>query len=327
MLEPERRARTHREAGPLPAELPDDLSGGPGHLVDRAGIPGRDQQVAVRCDRDRVDMEVVERRRRGAAGERHVGVGHRHVVEAAPFEQHLAGRDVDLLDHAGQRHPMRRAAHPGQVGRHRPDGGDERGVLRADDEFVQVDLEPASFDGGDGAVGGVGDDRLALPGAPDDLPFPPGEHGVALVALDLEVNPPHALAGREAGVRRVPDDAAVPVQDHQPRRAGPGEGISGRRQDEVRGIRGSGGAMAGDGQRGRGQIGTAHEVQDPSRVVRRDRCGRYLLGGRRGPRPRVTGDARRGQPAHARHRHSAPPEQLPARPSVCVQLRTSTHPP
>src|SRR5208282_6920443 len=82
------------------------------------------------------------------------------------------------------------------------------------DRFPPSCQATCPVDGGDGAVRGVRDDRLALSGAPDDLPFPPGEHGVALVALDLEIHPPHALAGREPGVRRVPDDAVAPVQDH-----------------------------------------------------------------------------------------------------------------
>ncbi len=84
VLEPERRARPHLEAGPLPAELPDDLPAGPGHLVDRAGVAAGQDQGTVRRDRDRVDMEVVEWMRRGPPGERHDGVGDRDVVDAAP---------------------------------------------------------------------------------------------------------------------------------------------------------------------------------------------------------------------------------------------------
>ena len=180
MLEPEGGARPHPEAGPLPAKLPDDLPAGPGHLVDRAGVAGRQQQVAVGRDRDRVDVQVVERRGLGAPGERRVRVGDRDVVQAVPLEQDLAGSDVDLLHHAGQRDPLGRAADCGQVRGPRPVGGDQRGVLRADHELVQVRLQPvARLDGGDGAVRGVGDDRLALAVALDDLPFPPGEHGLA----------------------------------------------------------------------------------------------------------------------------------------------------
>jgi hypothetical protein len=233
---------------------------------------GARRRLAARGDRDRVDVQVVERRGCGPAGKRRVGVGDRDVVQAVPLEQDLAGRDVDLLHHAGQRHPLDRAADLGQVRGPRPVGGNQRGVLRADHELVQVHLESvARLDGGDGAVRGVGDDRLALPVALDDLPFPPGEHGLAPVALDLEIHPALTLAGREAGVRRVPDDAAAAVHDHQPGHPRAGERIARRGHDEVLRARAAAAraVVAGDGQGGRGGVGPRHEVQHAAGVVRR----------------------------------------------------------
>ncbi len=275
VLPPEGGARPHLEARPLPAEPPGHLPARAGYLVDGTGIAGRDQELAVRRDRDRVDVEVVERVRLGAAGERLVGVGDRDVVQAVPLEQHAAGRDVDLLHGPGQGHPLLRPAQLGQVGRHRPERGDQRGVLRGDDELVQVGLQSvARADGGDGPVRTVGDHRLAFPVAGDHAALPPGEHRLAPVGLDLEVHPSRPGAGREGGVRRIPDDAAVPVQDHQSRLARPGKRIARGRQDEVGGVGGRRGGLTVTvrDRQGRGvEIAAGHEVQHPAGVLRRRR--------------------------------------------------------
>ena len=193
-------------------------------------------------------------------------------------------------------------------------GGDQRGVLRGDDELVQVDLQPvARADGGDGPVGAVGDHRLALPVAGDHAALPPGEHRLALVGLDLEVDPARPVAGREGGVRRVPDDAAVPVQDHQPRLARPGERIPGGRQDEVRGVRGRPRALTvRDGQGGGVRSPRVTKCRTPrvsSGVAAA--AGTACRGAAGRVRPRVPAQARQGQPACAEDREPAAREQLP----------------
>jgi hypothetical protein len=256
-------------------------------------------------------VEVVERGRPGPAGELGVAVGDRHVVKAVPPEQHRAGRDVDLEHDAGQRHPAGRAAERRQVSRPRLHRGDQRGVLRGDDELVQVGLQAvASLDGGDGAVGAVGDHRPPVADALVDPPLPPGEHRPAPVCLHLEVHPPLALARREGRVRRVPDDAAVPVQDHQARLAGPGPRVAGRRQDEVARARGVRAGVARDRHRRRGEVGAAHEVQHAAGVIGGCRGGRA---GRPGVGPRVPADSGQGQPAGAHDRDRAAAHHLAAR--------------
>ncbi len=331
VLEPERGTRPHREAGPLPAQPPDHLPARPGDLVNRRRVAGRDDQVPVRRDRDRVDVQVVERGGFGPAGERDVGIGDRHVVDAAPLEQHPAGGDVDLLDDAGQRHPVAGPAQRRQVGRYLAVGGDERGVLRGDDELVQVDLEPvARLDGGDGAVGAVGDHRLALAVALDDLAFPPGEHGLPAVGLHVEVDPALAVARGEPGVRRVPDDAAIPVQDHQARHAGSVQRVARRRDDEVGRVR----------RIRQGDIAAVRDRSPPGgcRSGRLTNCRTpglaAVTGGafgitvcrlrRRGMRYRVPDQARRAQPGHSRGRRPAAGKQLPpGQPSSSVICHVS----
>ncbi len=53
-------ALAHREAAPASTEAPENGAGSAVHLVDRPGISGRDEQVAVDADVDRVDVEAVE---------------------------------------------------------------------------------------------------------------------------------------------------------------------------------------------------------------------------------------------------------------------------
>ena len=130
-------------------------------------------------------MEVVET---GATvlHQPRVGLVEADVLEATPFEEDLAGLDIQLLDDALPRQAIREAANGGEVRWYRAVDRDQGRVLRADVELVVVPVVAASGpDSGYLAVGAVGDYVLARELA---RRLHPGEHGAALVALDLEVH-------------------------------------------------------------------------------------------------------------------------------------------
>src|SRR5690349_9227030 len=114
----ERAAVLHREVAALAVQPPGDATGCDVDLVDRVGVPGRDDKVAVGVLFDRVEVDVVPRlfgdRRRAA--ERLV---EGYVVERVPLEHDPAGGDVDLLDDSIEGPAFRLAADSGQV----PDNG------------------------------------------------------------------------------------------------------------------------------------------------------------------------------------------------------------
>ena len=201
------------EVALLPAEAPVDLPAVAVDVVDRPRVARVDQQVAVLVEVDGVDVEVVVRRR-GGGRHRRLALGHRHVVEAVPLEQHAARGDVDLLDHAVEDRPVRGAADRREVVRHLVVDRDQRRPLRRQHELVPVGVEAVpGVDGRDHVVVRVDDvvDALAVPDAGVARALPPREDGLAAVGLGAEV--PDLVAGRE---RVEPDRPAAVVDDLGP---------------------------------------------------------------------------------------------------------------
>ena len=255
-------------------------------------------------------MEVVERPVRGAADERLPGFGDGHVVQAVPLEDHIPGRDVDLLHHAGPDRAAGLAAQSRQVRAPLPVHGEQRGPLIGEVELVHVRHQPvAGLDGGDHRVGGVGDVAGPFPEGPADFPLPPGQHRLALVGLHVEVH--HLLAGHGF----EPGDLPVPPGDHQARLP---DGRPEVRLVRQKNVRRHPRRVAGHAHRehGRAQVAPGHigvRRSRPRRLLRsRPRC---LLSGRgRGPRPRIAGEAGRAQASQPGQHAATADKQLPARP-------------
>ena len=111
-----------REAGPRPerevaafaAEPRQNCAVRAPDLVDRVRVSRGDEHMSVRQELDCVDVEVVVRLPR-VLGERFVGLGDAHVVDAVPLEERPSGRDVDLLDDALPDRSMLGASDAGKV--------------------------------------------------------------------------------------------------------------------------------------------------------------------------------------------------------------------
>ena len=248
VLPVERRRGTHREVAPLAAQPPTDRSGAPVDVVERVGVSAGDEVVPVRPERDRVDVEVVERLR---ASRLRVRLRKRDVGERAPLEQHPATRDRELLE----------AGVPGLAAlvviR------DQRGVPRRDREFVLVAGEPVSgFDDGNPAVLIVVDHVVAAADPVRRFALPPGEHLAAAVALDTKI-------GRALRLWVEPDRPAAAVDDQRPLRPD----LLGRDEDVARC-----GRLAFDVDRDEGghQVRTRDEVHE--RRIRR-RASRVAVRG------------------------------------------------
>ena len=97
------------------ADLALQLAAGGVHLVHRPRVARGDQRRPVGALVDRVDVEVVERPLRAAAGRRAVGVAERHVVEAVPLAPHEPRAQVDFLEDAVGDGAAARAADDRQV--------------------------------------------------------------------------------------------------------------------------------------------------------------------------------------------------------------------
>ena len=254
------------------------------------------------------------------------------MVEAVPFEEHLAGGDVDLLGGAGQDRPLGRPAQRREVGGHLAVRGDQGGALRGELEIVQVRLGPvARLDGGDDPVGAVGD--VGRPGGDADLVHHarrPGEHRLAAVLLRGEVQ------GCPAEGRPEPDQAAVPVHDHQaglPYRCGR---VAPGGDEDVRGLAGPAGRLRHrDGRRP--NIAPGHEVIDVGGGTGGRLAGGRVAGGRvTGCRGRVIGGCRvrpriadvtgQPQPGDAGRRRPAAPECLSPRPVWTHDAASPPHP-
>ena len=222
-------------------------------LVQSPGVARRDEQVAVGLLLDRVDVEVVHRRLR-VLRHVHVGFADPHVIERVPIPEDLAGGDVDLLDDAVQDLPA--AGGDGVI------DADQRRPARGQLQLVQVALQPvAGLHPRDLVVGLVGDDprSRAVAGLALHLALPPGQHRLALVALDAEV-----VRGLARGRGLEPQQPAVGVED---RRAALIRAALGGDQDVGVGV-------AAGGEHRRMQVGPREEVL----------AERRLRGGHRGSR-------------------------------------------
>ena len=204
-LEP--RAGAEREVAALAAESPENPARAPAHFVGGPRVPGRDEQVSVWGHVDRVDMEVVE------AGPRSLldlGLVDGDVLEAAPLPDQAAARKRQLLDDAPDDLSTSAASDARQIPRHGLVARHERGVVRSDDEFVQVAV--AAVRRGKArelAVRRVENDPLPVPEAVHDLALPPCQHRLPAIPPDLEVG--HGLVGD----RTEPDELAGVVEDHR----------------------------------------------------------------------------------------------------------------
>src|SRR5919112_555289 len=180
-------ALTHLEVALLAPEPPYDHSVLSLYLVHGPGISGTEEQVAVGLYVYGVDVEVVVDVL-GIIGRLDVGLLDSDVLQAMPLEDDLPGLDVHLLDDPFPDHAILRAANRGEVRSPRSVGHQERGVLRGDEELVEVPtVTVARAHSGYLTVRAIEDHILAdaVPGR--DLALPPGEYGSAFVVLHLEV--------------------------------------------------------------------------------------------------------------------------------------------
>src|ERR671911_1338630 len=141
------------------------------------------------------------------------------MVDAAPFEEHLSGLDIQLLNNALYGYAARGAADRGEVSWHRVVDRDQCGVLRADEELVVVAVV---------AVGGPETGYLAVGGIEDHVHarcLPPGQDVCALVGLCPEVH----RASVRAAQGMEPHNLPAIVDDH--RAALPGAAFFGGDED------------------------------------------------------------------------------------------------
>src|SRR5215204_3715797 len=126
------------------------------------------------------------------------------MFEAAPFEEHLASLDVELLNDTLPRHAVLRAANRGEVPGHRIVDRDHRGVLTRDEELVVVSVTVVARTEALYLAVGVIEDHVVA------WYLPPGKDGSSPVGLHLEVHraPMRALQGTE------PHHLPAIVEDH-----------------------------------------------------------------------------------------------------------------
>ena len=114
--------------------------------------------MSVRCDVNRVDVEVVEP---GARLRLDLRLCDSDMVEAVPFPEEATARQRQLLDDPADDAAARASADRSQVPRPHLVARHERGVPRRYHELVQVTVEPArGGEARDLAVGGVDDNPL-----------------------------------------------------------------------------------------------------------------------------------------------------------------------
>ena len=214
MLPCEVRALPHLEVALLAAEPPEHLLRLAIDLVDRVRVASRHEEVPVRLDGDRIDVEVVVRRGfcTGLCGRRRgVGLPDCNLRVAVPFEEDALALDVDLLDDSVPDRPLFRASYGREIDRQAVVDGEHRGVSLRDQKLVDVaDEAVAGADLRHGPVRGVVDDVPAVSDAHiRDVTPPPRQHRLAEIVLDAEVRD-------AAGVQRLePDDLAAVVHDHR----------------------------------------------------------------------------------------------------------------
>jgi len=166
-------------------------------------VAGRDEQVPVVIDLDRVDVEVVEDPS-WILGQAVVRLHELDVIDAVPLEEHTAGLDVQLLDTAFENSPSLHT----NLARDRDQGG----VSRCDLELVDVTEHPVPrLQLCDEPVGVVVDGIAALPAAFVRLAVPPRQDRPSVVSLHAEVGHPMRVE------RQEPDDPTAVVEDEWPR--------------------------------------------------------------------------------------------------------------
>src|SRR5215208_201267 len=180
-------AWTHLEVAPLPAESPHDLAAVALYLVYGPGIAGTEEQVAVGLYVYGVDVEVVVEKV-GIFGQLDVGLLDADVIQAVPLEDNFTALDVHILEDPFPGHAILRAADRREVRSRRGVGHQERGVLRGDDELVEVPTVTVARAHPGYLTVRVIEDHIRADTVPGhDLALPPGEHGPTPVVLHLEV--------------------------------------------------------------------------------------------------------------------------------------------
>ena len=163
--------------------------------------------MSVRCDVNRVDVEVVEP---GARLRLDLRLCDSDMVEAVPFPEEATARQRQLLDDPADDAAARASADRSQVPRPHLVARHERGVPRRYHELVQVTVEPArGGEARDLAVGGVDDNPLPNAEPLDRLSLPPCQDLLAVHLLNLEVG--HGLVH----YRMEPDEIPCVVEDHR----------------------------------------------------------------------------------------------------------------
>ncbi len=185
------------EAVVLAPELPTHLAAVGVDVVDGPGVAGVHQEAAVAGHVHGVDVEGVEGGVRGGGMPGVVGARQRHVVEEVPLVADQPGGEVDFLEQRVGDGTFPRPADRREVAVDGVVDGHQGRAVRPQLEFVQVRLVAvARPHDPDLLVGGVVDHPSGgLDGAGHQRVLPPGEHRLAVVALDAQVRGPRS--GRE----------------------------------------------------------------------------------------------------------------------------------
>src|SRR5215213_8393340 len=130
-------ARTHFKVAVFPPKTPYDLSRVAIYLVDGEGLASGDEQVIVVIYFYGIGVEVVEPR---APILRHRGIAliKTYMLDAMPFEEHLAALDIKLLNDSLPHPAVLQATDRGEIPEHRAVDQDQRGVLGTDEELMVV---------------------------------------------------------------------------------------------------------------------------------------------------------------------------------------------
>src|SRR5215212_1100068 len=204
VLVEELRVWPHLEVAPLTAEAPDDVARLAVDLEESGGRAGREEQVVLVEYVYRVEVEVIV-----VAG---LVLREFDVIQAVPLEEHLPGLYVYFLDYSVQHRGISGPTHRGQVTVHPMVDGDQRGVLGGDQELVVVSrVAVAGFDPRYLPVGMVADHALS-PAEAGVVAYPPGQHRLALVLLQLEVHNVQGFFPQQV----QPHGLSFVVQDHAP---------------------------------------------------------------------------------------------------------------
>src|SRR5207247_3636927 len=103
---------SEREVASLAAQAPEHTASASVDLVGRPRVPCGDDQMPVRCDVNRVDVEVVEP---GARLRLDLRLCDSDMVEAVPFPEEATARQRQLLDDPADDAAARASADRSQV--------------------------------------------------------------------------------------------------------------------------------------------------------------------------------------------------------------------